>query len=138
MELVVEKNSTFSGRHFREMNYELPPFMRYVNAHLTGRPLHTFLWFIWLTGSAAGIMYWNSLIPARSSVKAGMYAVLLGLLCVWLLVRLVMISTTVDGKRWLNSMYRYEEWRKVRLDMRVLIGAVPYLALLALLSPLFW
>lgn len=112
--------------------------MRSINAHLTGRPLHTFLWFIWLFAGQAWLMY----TIAKGSTRYSGAAVFLSLLCAGFaglfIAKLIAVYREDGGKAWLDSVYREEEHRRARADLKGLVILVPVLVGLALLAPLLF
>lgn len=110
--------------------------MRYINSHFTGRPLHTYLWFLWLTACWTIVLAVISAEPGRYTVKAKVFSVMGACSFILFLIRLLMLLAKTEDRKWLFSVYRAEEKKAARLDARIIVHLAPILGFIVLVE--YW
>jgi hypothetical protein len=112
---------------------KLPEFMAYVNAQLTGRPLHTLLWFIWVMIVSAILM---AKIPAVGghipTIEPAIEVVsIIGAAC-----SLIILITTLfrkSGRRWLMTVSQDKPDTPQSGRFKMAIRLIPLLGLAAVI-----
>jgi len=123
---------------FRGMNRELPPPLEYINARLTRRPIHTYLWLIWSIGCYSYVLSEIADSSGRGAGRALLFAIIGGVFAAFFVVKLVISLGNEVDRKWLFSIYRPEENKRVALDTRIAVGLVPMLGSIALIQYLFF
>jgi hypothetical protein len=115
---------------------ELPPFMVYLTARLTGRPLHTILWLI------AQLLVFVLILMLESNLEGSHSAIAKGL--AWWLILLMLILLTVlvstairkEGRHWLLAKYDNGDGKPVGAGSRVVVRCLPLFGLIVILE--YW
>ena len=108
--------------------HSLPPFISYINARLTGRPLHTAIWLISMLLIIASIYKLN----VHRSGRGDIIMVIAFLYAFVVAVALISVAARTEGRRWLLEKYEDGESRSASSGSRTVVRLLPLLGLIVI------
>lgn len=108
--------------------------LRYITAHLTGRPVHTYLWVLWAIGCWTLVLVTISRGNGRFAGGAAIYALIGAIAFLLFLVRFLWLLSNEEDRAWLRTVYSMADKNGTRLDARIVVRIVPFLGLIVLIE----
>lgn len=117
-------------------NRQIPEKFRTLITQLTGRPIHAFLWIIWINWSC-GLALWLYLIGLRFRSPFVEFIIILSVAGgAFFFLDMVSALTRRSGRRWLFSVLEDHQNKVTINSNRLLFRLAPVLTFLAVLF--FW
>ena len=103
----------------------LPPFLSYINARLTGRPLHTGIWVVVMLLTFFGIY----ILDSGRGRRGDFIMYIIGLYLCVVVAALVSLGIRAEGRKWLLSVYDDGGGTSVTPFSRIVIRLLPVFGL---------